>query len=193
MLIINTTAGKLTFIRKPKSVNANRISSNFTTKPSYEVFISQSFNPSVFALTRMDGATQVCPDDPGGSGRRGGLADHMHDLAEDPWILTNESMSVSSQWEVNLSGWRGWWWPASSWAGCWLGRWSAWRIPRWWSDTSIDLPSSRKQLMSDSGRIRLPGNSWVIRAQPGGEGEYYNSCSANIFGHELNIYSLSFL
>ena len=84
MLIINTTAGKLTFIRKPKSVNANRISSNFSTKPSFEVFISQSFNPSVFVLTRMDGAPQVCPDNPGGSGRRGGLADHMHDLAKDP-------------------------------------------------------------------------------------------------------------
>ena len=62
------------------------------------------------------------------------------------------------------TGWRGWWCWVSAWAGCWPGHWSAWRNPRWWSDTSIDLPSSRKQLMSDSGRIRLPGNSWVIRA-----------------------------
>ena len=93
MLIINTTAGKLTFIRKPKSFNANRISSNFTTKPSYKVFISPSFNPSVFVLTRMDGAPQVCPDHPGRGGRRGCLTHHMHNLTEHPWILTNESTS----------------------------------------------------------------------------------------------------
>ena len=35
--------------------------------------------------------------------------------------------------------------------------------------------------MSDSGRIRLPGNSWVIRAQPAGERENIVAAALQIF------------